>query len=35
MRSAQAIPFTMHVVHPWFGELFYQTGRFRAAEVPS
>ena len=24
--------FTMHVVHPWFGELFYQTGRFRAAE---
>lgn len=23
--------FTMHVVHPWFGELFYQTGRFRAA----
>jgi len=24
--------FTMHVVHPWFGELFYQTGRFHAAE---
>jgi hypothetical protein len=24
--------FTMRVVHPWFGELFYQTGRFRAAE---
>lgn len=24
--------FTMRTVHPWFGELFYQTGRFRAAE---
>jgi hypothetical protein len=24
--------FTLRVVHPWFGELFYQTGRFRAAE---
>ena len=24
--------FTMRVVHPWCGELFYQTGRFRAAE---
>jgi hypothetical protein len=23
--------FSMHVVHPWFGELFYQAGRFRAA----
>jgi Domain of unknown function (DUF4166) len=27
--------FTMSVVHPWFGELFYQTGRFHAAEKPS
>jgi len=27
--------FSMSVVHPWFGELFYQTGRFRAAEEPS
>jgi len=24
--------FTMTVSHPFFGELFYQTGRFRAAE---
>jgi Domain of unknown function (DUF4166) len=24
--------FTMTVTHPWFGELFYQTGRFRAAK---
>ena len=24
--------FTMSVTHPFFGELFYQTGRFRAAE---
>jgi hypothetical protein len=23
--------FTMTVTHPVFGELFYQTGRFRAA----
>jgi hypothetical protein len=23
--------FTMTVTHPWLGELFYQTGRFRAA----
>lgn len=24
--------FTMTMRHPWFGELFYQTGRFRAAQ---
>ena len=24
--------FTMIVVHPWFGEMFFQTGRFCAAE---
>lgn len=23
--------FTMTVTHPWFGEMFHQTGRFRAA----
>jgi hypothetical protein len=23
--------FTMTVTHPFFGEMFYQTGRFRAA----
>jgi hypothetical protein len=27
--------FTMTVTHPLFGEVFYQTGRFRAAEEPS
>jgi Domain of unknown function (DUF4166) len=27
--------FTMTVTHPLFGEVFYQTGRFRAAENPS
>jgi hypothetical protein len=27
--------FTMTVSHPLFGEVFYQTGRFRAAEEPS
>jgi Domain of unknown function (DUF4166) len=27
--------FTMTVTHPLFGELFYQTGRFRAAGDPS
>ena len=27
--------FTMTVTHPLFGEVFYQTGRFRAAEDPS
>lgn len=26
--------FTMTVTHPLFGEVFYQTGRFRAAEEP-
>src|SRR5258707_2136167 len=25
--------FTMTVTHPFFGEMFYQTGRFRAAET--
>jgi hypothetical protein len=25
--------FTMRVTHPWFGELFYQTGRFHAVEA--
>ena len=27
--------FTMTVTHPLFGEVFYQTGRFRAAREPS
>ena len=27
--------FTMTVRHPFFGEIFYQTGRFRAAKDPS
>jgi hypothetical protein len=27
--------FTMTVAHPLFGEVFYQTGRFRAAGDPS
>ena len=27
--------FSMRVTHPWFGELFYQTGRFRARHDPS
>jgi hypothetical protein len=27
--------FTMTVTHPLFGEVFYQTGRFRAAGDPS
>jgi hypothetical protein len=27
--------FTMTVTHPIFGEVFYQTGRFRAAREPS
>jgi hypothetical protein len=27
--------FTMTVTHPLFGEVFYQTGRFRAARDPS
>lgn len=26
--------FTLRVEHPWFGQLFYQTGRFRAAKEP-
>lgn len=26
--------FTMAVTHPWFGEMFFQTGRFCAAEDP-
>ena len=24
--------FTMTVMHPWFGEMFFQTGRFCATE---
>ena len=27
--------FTMTVTHPLFGEMFYQTGRFKAAGVPA
>lgn len=27
--------FTMTVTHPWFGEMFYQTGRFHAAQERS
>ena len=27
--------FTMTVTHPLLGEVFYQTGRFRAAREPS
>jgi hypothetical protein len=27
--------FTMTVIHPFFGEMFYQTGRFKAAGEPS
>jgi hypothetical protein len=26
--------FTMTVIHPWFGEMFFQTGRFCASEEP-
>lgn len=27
--------FTMTVTHPFFGELYYQSGRFRAAKEPT
>lgn len=27
--------FTMTVTHPFFGEMYYQTGRFRAAKEPT
>jgi Domain of unknown function (DUF4166) len=27
--------FTMTVIHPFFGEMFYQTGRFKAAGKPT
>jgi hypothetical protein len=30
-RLPEAVRFTMTVTHPFFGEMFYQTGRFRAA----
>jgi hypothetical protein len=33
-ESAGWFRFTLRVMHPWFGELFYQTGRFRAAKEP-
>ena len=34
-QSAGWFRFSMRVVHPWFGELFYQTGRFRARDDES
>ena len=34
-ESAGWFRFTMTVTHPLFGEVFYQTGRFRAAGDPS